>query len=37
LGGKIPVYYQIETKEGADRYAQRIAIDGKLIFRYRIQ
>jgi hypothetical protein len=37
LGGKIPVYYQIETKEGADRYAQRITIDGKLIFRYRIQ
>jgi hypothetical protein len=37
LGGKIPVHYQIETKEGADRYAQRITIDGKLIFRYRIQ
>jgi hypothetical protein len=37
LGGKTPAYYQIETKEGADRYAQRITIDGKLIFRYRIQ
>jgi hypothetical protein len=37
LGGKIPSYYQIETKEGPDRYALRIAIDGKLIFRYRIQ
>ena len=37
LGGKTPVYYQIETKEGPDRYALRISIDGKLIFRYRIQ
>jgi hypothetical protein len=37
LGGKIPSYYQIETKEGPDRYALRIAIDGKLIMKYRIQ
>ena len=37
LGGKLPSYYQIETKEGIDRYALRIANDGKLIFRYRIQ
>ena len=37
LGGKTPVYYQIETKEGPERYALRIANDGKLIFRYRIQ
>ena len=37
LGGKTPVYYQIETKEGPNRYALRIANDGKLIFRYRIQ
>jgi hypothetical protein len=37
LGGKIPVYYQIETKQGPDRYALRIANDGKLIVKYRIQ
>ena len=37
LGGKTPAYYQVETKEGPDRYALRVAIDGKLIFRYRIQ
>ncbi len=37
LGGEIPTYYQIETKEGLDRYALRIAIDGKLIVKYRIQ
>ena len=37
LGGKTPVYYQIETKEEPNRYALRIANDGKLIFRYRIQ
>jgi hypothetical protein len=37
LGGKIPSHYQIETKEGPDRYALRIAIDGKLIMKYRIQ
>ena len=37
LGGKIPAYYQIETKEGPDRYALRIANDGKLIVKYRIQ
>ena len=37
IGGKLPAYYQIETKEGPQRYALRIAIDGKLIFRYRIQ
>ncbi len=37
LGGKIPVYYQIETKEGPDRYALRIGVDGKLIVKYRIQ
>jgi hypothetical protein len=37
LGGETPIYYQIETKEGPDRYVQRIANDGKLIFRYRIQ
>lgn len=37
LGGKIPIYYQIETKEGLDRYTLRISIDGKLILRYKIQ
>lgn len=37
LGGKIPDYYQIETKEGPDRYVLRIANDGKLIMKYRIQ
>ena len=37
LGGKIPTYYQIETKEGSNRYALRLAIDGKLIMKYRIQ
>ena len=37
LGGKIPNYYQIETKEGLNRYALRIAIDGKLMMKYRIQ
>jgi hypothetical protein len=37
LGGKTPVYYQIETKQGSDRYALRIANDGKLIVKYRIQ
>ena len=37
LGGKIPLYYQVETKQGPDRYALRIANDGKLIVKYRIQ
>ena len=37
LGGTTSAYYQIETKEGPDRYVLRIANDGKLIFRYRIQ
>jgi hypothetical protein len=37
LGGKTPMYYQIETKEGSDRYALRIANDGKQIIKYRIQ
>jgi hypothetical protein len=37
LGGKTPAYYQIETKQGSDRYALRIANDGKLIVKYRIQ
>lgn len=37
LGGKTPAYYQIETKEGPANYALRIANDGKLIVRYKIQ
>ena len=37
LGGKTPIYYQVETKQGPDRYALRIANDGKLIVKYRIQ
>jgi hypothetical protein len=37
LGGRTPTYYQIETKEGSDRYALRIANDGRLILKYRIQ
>jgi hypothetical protein len=37
LGGQTPVYYQVETKQGPDRYALRIANDGKLIVKYRIQ
>jgi hypothetical protein len=37
LGGKIPVYYQIETKQGPDRFALRIGNDGKSLVKYRIQ
>ena len=37
LGGKTPVYYQIETKEGPYSYALRIANDGKLMVKYKIQ
>jgi hypothetical protein len=37
LGGTTPAYYQVETKQGPDRYSLRIANDGKLIVRYRIQ
>ncbi len=37
LGGKTPLYYQVETKQGSDRYVLRIANDGKLMVKYRIQ
>jgi hypothetical protein len=35
-GGITPDHYQIEVKQGTDRYAIRLANDGKVIFRYRI-
>ena len=37
LGGILPEYYQIEVKQNADRYALRMANDGKIIFKYKIQ
>jgi hypothetical protein len=37
LGGNTPLYYQIETKEGPYSYALRIANEGKLIIKYKIQ
>jgi hypothetical protein len=35
-GGTTPAHYQIEMKQGSDRYAIRIANDGKVMFKYKI-
>ncbi len=35
-GGITPDHYQIEVKQGTDRYVIRLASDGKVIFKYRV-
>ncbi len=35
-GGMNPAYFQVEIKQGSDRYAIKIANDGKVVFKYKI-